>query len=265
MKKTIKTWVVRLSATGVLLVALLLSIVLNPSLLYANQTVVDNYTIYHNSVIDVDLLKHLENVTSSLKKSELYDATYKLDICLNERSYYPTLLEKIRGKAFAWGFYNKVVLQGNAQYKENVVELNGYRWNLEQLLTHEAIHCYQYNKFGFWNSNPIANYPNWKWEGYPEYVSRQNAEQQDLFQSLDHLLKHQEEHKDSWFIEFSDGTISPADYHTDWLLVKYCLDIKQLSYEELLIENTKKEVVEEEMMTWYDKMKETNARRTSHQ
>jgi hypothetical protein len=33
-------------------------------------------------------------------------------------------------------------------------------------------HCYQYKKLGLLGSNPIANIPAWKWEGYAEYASR---------------------------------------------------------------------------------------------
>lgn len=256
MKRTIRKWTIRITATGLFIGGLLIGIVLNPTLLYANKTVVDNYAVYHNSEIDNNFLNQLENITALLKRSELYDSTFRLDICLNDGSIYPTLLEKIRGHAFAWGFYNKIVLQGNVNYQDNYVELNGYRWNLEQLITHEAIHCYQYRKFGFWDSNPIAKYPNWKWEGYPEYVSRQKQEQQDLIENIEKLL---EKDSDGWAIEFSDGTISPIDYYKDWLLVKYSLDIKRLSYEALLIDSTEKEVVEKEMMTWYDEIKKANA------
>lgn len=258
MKRMIRKWTIRITATGLLIGGLLIGIVLNPTLLYANKTVVDNYTIYHNSDIDDNFLNQLENITALLKRSELYSSAFRLDICLNDGSIYPTLLEKIRGQAFAWGFYNKVVLQGNANYRGNYVELNGYRWNLEQLITHEAIHCYQFNKFGFWNSNPMAKYPNWKWEGYPEFVSRQNQEHQDLFKNIGHLLEYQEKKK-SWAIEFSDGTISPIDYYKDWLLVKYSLDIKQLSYEELLRDSKEKEEVEKDMLSWfYEKKKRTH-------
>ena len=238
---------------------LLIGIVLNPSLLYANQTTVSNYTIHYNSEINKDLLNQLETVTSLLTKSELYDSTFELDICLNDGSYYPLLLENIRGQAFAWGFYNKIVLLGNANYKDNYLELNGYNWNLEQLIAHEAIHCYQYNKLGFLDSNPIAKHPNWKWEGYPEYISRQNYDQQDLYQNIEHLLSYEKNGKVSWDIKFSDSSISPINYYKDWLLVKYCMDMKQLSYEDLLNDPTEKEVVQTEMMKWF---KDENKKRT---
>ena len=110
-------------------------------------------------------------------------------ICLNDGSNYPKLMQTIRGKAFAWGFYDKVVLQGTANYNYNYVELNGYKWNLTQLLAHEMTHCLQFDKLGLWKSNPIANIPNWKWEGYAEYVSRQNADQKNVSKNIAHLLR----------------------------------------------------------------------------
>lgn len=252
MKRTKRTWITRLFATGLLISGLLLGIVLNPGLLYANKTVVDNYIVYHNSQIDDNVIKRLESVTMLLEHSELYDPSFKLDICLNDGSFYPTLMEKVRGQAFAWGFYNKVVLQGDADFKNNSVQLNGYSWNSEQLIAHEAIHCYQYNMFGFWGSNPIANFPNWKWEGYPEYVSRQNMEQLNLYENIKRLMETTERDRNIWAIEFADGTISPVNYYQDWLLVSYCLEIKDLSYDELLNDSSTKESVEKEMIEWFE-------------
>ena len=150
------------------------------------------------------------------------------------------------------GFFDKIVLQGNASYEDNTVELNGYHWNLKQLITHEAVHCYQYNKLGFWGSNPIANYPNWKWEGYPEFVARQSRDKQDLFACIDHLNRSEGAKSGSWDVELSDGTISPVNYYKDWLLVKYCLDVKKASYEKLLNEPANKDTVQKDMMIWYE-------------
>ncbi|QLH47729.1 MAG: hypothetical protein HWD58_20245 [Bacteroidota bacterium] len=163
-----------------LITGLLLIIVINPILTYANKTTHNNLTVFHNKTLDPTLLTKLDQATELLKASELYNPDLHLDICLNDGSKYPKLIRAIRGQAFAWGFYNKVVLQGNANYNENYVELNGYKWNLTQLLAHEMTHCLQFDKLGFWKSKPIANIPNWKWEGYAEYVSRQNTDQKDL-------------------------------------------------------------------------------------
>jgi hypothetical protein len=175
----------------------------------------------------------------------------KLDICLNDGSLYPLLMEKLRGQAFALGFYDKVVLMSNANYKDNFVELNGNKWNFTQLIAHEETHCLQFHKFGFWNSNPIAGYPNWKWEAYPEYVSRRNADQLDLTKNIVRKITQENLDKDGWAISFSDSTIAPRNYYNAWLLIQYCLDIKKMTYENLLTDTTSEQTLTTQMMKWY--------------
>lgn len=248
MKRHIKKWMLRITATGLFIAGLLLIIILNPILTYAHKTEHASFTIYHQKPIDTLLRVRLDEATALVQKSEFYRQNLKLDICLNDGSVYPTLIRKLRGRAFAWGFYNKVVLQGKMNEKDNYLELNGYQWNLVQLLAHEITHCIQFDKLGFWKSKPVASIPNWKWEGYAEFIARQNPDQTDLIRNIDRLEKSPE---DSWEIIFEDGTISPRDYYKNWLLVQYCLIVKKMTYEQLLKNNTMELVLEKEMMAWY--------------
>lgn len=188
MNRQIKKFTLRLTATALLIAGFLLIIVLNPILTYANKTTRNNITAFHNIALYPTLLTKLDQVTELLKASEFYNPDLHLDICLNDGSKYPKLIQAIRGQAFAWGFYDKVVLQGTANYNENNVELNGYKWNLTQLLAHEMTHCFQFDKLGFWKSKPFANMPNWKWEGYAEYASRQNTDQKVLSKNIERLI-----------------------------------------------------------------------------
>lgn len=248
MKKQIKKWMLRLAATGFLIAGLLLIIILNPGLSYANKTTHDNYAIYHNKALDPAFTMKLDQARELLKTSEFYHPTLHLDICLNDGSKYPKLIRALRGQAFAWGFYNKVVLQGNINVTGNYVELNGYRWNLTQLLAHEITHCLQFKKLGFWKSKPIASIPNWKWEGYAEYVSRQTNDQKELSKLITQYITADE---NEWAIYFTDGTIAPREYFGFWLLVKYCMDIKKMSYQQLLSDSTAEQTVRQEMMSWF--------------
>ncbi len=253
MKRQIRNWTLRLAATGLLLLTFLIGIVLNPSLLYANRTTISNYTIYHNSALDEIFSARLADATTLINASELFDSNLKLDICLNDGSTYPKLMRFLRGQAFGWGFADKVVLMGNANYTDNTVELNGYKWNFTQLIAHEETHCLQFHKFGFWKSNPIAGYPNWKWEGYPEYVARRNADQLDLSKNISNKLEQEKANADGWAIFFSDNSISPKEYYNSWLLVQYCLDIKQMTYEKLLADTTSEQETSQQMIHWYSK------------
>ncbi|MEM6299160.1 MAG: hypothetical protein AAF740_10785, partial [Bacteroidota bacterium] len=215
-----------------------------------NKTEIGNYTILHHTDLSPEFEARFSAMDKSLQKSELYDADFKVKICLNDGSLYPELMEKLRGPAFGWGFHNIAVFRGAFDYQDNAVTLNGYKWNLEHLIAHEVTHCLQFNAFGFFGANPMAGHPHWKWEGYPEYVARKNDEQ-SLHESIKRLKQAQKESPDSWGVFFDDGTISPKTYYEDWLLAWYCLEIKSMSYRELLSCELSKEEAQQEMETWY--------------
>jgi hypothetical protein len=245
-----KKWIFRLAVTALVLLGFLFVIVLNPLLTYAHKTSHLQFTVYHQQPLESRMMERLENAHRFLKKSELYEHPLKLDICLNDGSRYPDLIRAIRGPAFAWGFYDKVVLQGALNCAENYVELNGYKWNLTQLLVHEMTHCLQYERLGLMHSKPIRNIANWKWEGYAEYVSRQGLAQNKL---KDRLQQFYESDTAAWAITFEDGTISSREYFRYWNMVEYCLEIKQMSYQQLLADASGEEVIETEMREWYQR------------
>ena len=137
-----------------------------------------------------------------------------------------------------------------------MVELNGYKWNLAQLLAHEMTHCLQFDKLGLWQSNPVAHIPDWKWEGYAEYVSRHNADQQDLSNNIQRFLATGEA---GWAIKFADSTIAPREYYDYWTLVQFCLDIKKMTYSQLLADTTSEQTARQSMMAWF-----TNGDKTEH-
>ncbi|MEO8111442.1 MAG: hypothetical protein ABI594_15465 [Ginsengibacter sp.] len=253
MKKQLKKWALRLVVTFVFITLLLIICVLNPLLTYAGKTTHNNYAIFHNKPFDKALTFHLDEATKLLKKSEFYKPGLMFDICLNDGSKYPQLIEKILGHAFAWGFYNKVVLSGEANYDSNYVGLNGYRWNLTQLLAHELTHCLQYNALGLWKSDPLGNIPAWKNEGYPEYIARQNPDQTDLVKNIERLNESIKKDKDAWGISFADSTFAGKYYYEWWLLLQYCMDIKKMTYRQVLKDTTGEENVRKEMMNWYNK------------
>lgn len=252
MKWQIKKWTIRFTATFALIIGLLLTIVLNPSLTYANRTTHGNLVVYSQHPADPLLFPVLDNAMTVVKSSEWYRPDLKLEICLNDGSIYPKLIAQLRGRAFAWGFYDKVVLQGAANVATNRLALNGYEWNLTQLLAHEMVHCIQFDKLGFMHSNPVAGIPNWKWEGYAEYIARQDASQQDLHSNIKRYLAAD---STNWAITLADGSIAPRDYYRSWLLVKYCLCIKKLRYGALLADTTHEDKMEKDMMEWFNHQK----------
>ena len=249
MKRKILKWTLRITVVTLLSLGLLITIVLTPSLLYANKTVVDNFTVYHNKPLDKEFKTEIVEVASLLKASELYDPNYKIDICLNDGSNYPTLIQALHTKAFGIGFYNKVVIMGNINIKENYTEIVGYKYNLTELIAHESLHCFQFHKFGLWKSNPIAKYPDWKWEGYNEYVAR--THHANLVNNITYLNQELERDKEEWGISFDDSTYVGRDYYGWWTLMQYCMDIKKMTYKQVLSDTTSEQTVRQEMMKWF--------------
>ena len=249
-----KKWLFRLSVAGLLIFILLGVIVLKPILTYASSSTYGNYSIFHNKPINQQLKSRLDQATLLVGTSELFNSNVKLDICLNDGSTYPAMMQLIQGRAFAYGFFDKVVLRGNINYSDNFVEINDYKWNLTQLLAHEMTHCYQYKKFGFWKSDPIANVPKWKWEGYPEYVARQNGDQKNLCQNITRLIQVEKTDNNGW-IQFNDSTGTVIPYYKYWLLTKYCIEEKKMTYQQLIVDTSSEQTVTTQMMSWYKKEK----------
>lgn len=257
MRRKLLNWTIKLSVLTVLLLGLLVLVVLTPSLLYANKTQIGTYTIYHNKPLDKDLKLRLDNTKKILMYSEYYDPNIEFKICMNDGSYYPALMQTFLGRAFALGYTSNIVtLCGDeVNIKRNYVRVNDCKWNLTQLLAHEETHCYLFNKLGFWKTNPVAHYPIWKWEGYPEYISRQADDQKDLMKNIEKLNNVIKEGKDGWGISFADSTLTSKDYFRYRLLIQYCLDVKEQTYENLLLDTTSEQTTTAQMMNWYSEQK----------
>jgi len=253
MRRKLLNWTIKLSVLTVLLFGLLVLVVLTPSLIYGNKTQIGTYTIYHNKPLDKDLKLRLDNAAEIIKYSEYYDPNIEFKICMNDGSNYPSLMQIFLGRAFALGYTSNIVtLCGDeVNIKNNYVRVNDIKWNLTQLLAHEETHCYLFNKLGFWKTNPIAHYPIWKWEGYPEYISRQADDQKDLMKNIEKLNYVIKEGNDDWGISFADSTYTSKDYFRYRLLIQYCLDIKKQTFENLLLDTTSEHTTTTQMMNWY--------------
>jgi len=254
MKKQFKKWMFRLMVTGVFLFGLLIFFMLNPILLYANKTTVGNYSIYHNKPLDKNFLQQLEQSNIIIKSSELYDAKLKIDVCLKDGSNYPKLIKAVMGKDFLSSFYNKIIATADSvNYKDNYILLDGHKWNLVQMLAHAQVHCLEFNKYGLWQSNPIAKHPIWKWEGYPEYIARQSFDQTNLQNNIQKLL--QTENTNNVWMTFADGTETLTAFDEYRLLIQYCIAIKKMTFTELIKDTTQEETIKQEMISWYNKQK----------
>lgn len=247
---TRKKWALSALASGGFLVLGVAVLLLNPSVLYAHQTTTPQYTIYHNQPLDPALLLRLEQARKLAQTSEVFDATLRLEVCLNDGSRYPSLVQTVWSPAFAWGFYNKVVLNGEVQAKTNRLTFRTYAWNLTSLLAHEMTHCYQFHHLGWWHSNPLARYPAWKWEGYAEYVARHPRGLQGLQQNMARLQQAEQTAPDRWAIQLADSSSTSREYFTYFVLTEYCLAVKHLTFQQVLRDTATEQAIHRQLLAW---------------
>lgn len=123
---TRKKWVLSVLTAGGLLLLSLVALVLHPGVLYAHQTTTRQLTIYHNQPLDPAMLRRLEQARELVQLSEVFDKTLRLEVCLNDGSWYPRLVQAVWSPAFAWGFYNKIVLNVEADAPANRLTFRTY-------------------------------------------------------------------------------------------------------------------------------------------
>jgi hypothetical protein len=176
-----------------------------------------------------------------------------MDICLKDGSKYPSFVEKVLGRDLISTFYNKIVFTGDeVDFEKNYVAINGHKWNLTQMLAHVQVHCLEFRKYGLWKSNPLGGHPEWKWEGYPEYIARKNTQHGNLQNGIKTLLLAEEDNYSGW-MTLPDSTEVLIHYFKYRLLVQYCLEVKKMSFVQLLQDTTGEETLRQEMMNWYSK------------
>ncbi len=222
----------------------------SPALFYSRESIYKNFTIYHDEPISLKLIVRIDQAERLLQQSELYDPNLKYSICLNHNSLYPKLIKMLFADKIAWGYYHYIVLNGDSNFEQNFVRWKSYQWNLTQLIVHQAMLCQQYNTFGFWKSNPVANIPDWKWEGYPEFIARKKPDQTDLIKNIDRLDLAKNTSSSS-HIKFADGSGISLNYYKDWLLVQFCIKVKKMSFVQLLHDQQSESDLQNEMMNWY--------------
>lgn len=248
MKINVKRILFRVTVTLVFCTGLLISFVFNPSFLYAHETVHGNFTIHHSRPLSRDFIPLLDRSFEQLRNDELFDGNIKIEVCLNDGSHYPGLIDMLMGKDVIRTFATISVIQAEMD-GINADHLTVKEWNedfkLSQWLSHSFAHCLQYRKFGLFGSNPLGGYDTWKWEGYAEYASFGTSYR------LEELIEKQLEPTDKFWTEMADGSKTNRNHLKFLVMVKYCTEIKKMSYEDILNIAVPEEKVYSEMLDWY--------------
>ena len=236
----------------------LITLVLFPQPLFANNYSYDQVNIYTKAPIDQNAFNQaIDQAITLLQKSELYDADYIFDVFLADQTAYNRLDDWLMGRwPVARAVANNVIIKRRVEVEKGLVDNGENRFELVYVLAHEMIHCLQNHRFGMRKFNPLNHPPFWKLEGYPEYIARQ-----PLLQSEEYTLKKgisdflsltkdiEENHQ---IIQIAERESTPYIYYKGRLMMEYLIDIKGMSYAKILEEEVKEDAVFKEMMAWYN-------------
>lgn len=245
-----------------IITSVLATIILLPQLLFANKLKYKKFKVYSNDNISYDIKTVLDNAMSLVQKSELYDSSYKYNIILCHNSFYNKIDDRLLGIGpAARARLHNVIIKVRIDPTSNLAFPTFRKEcevNLTYLLAHEMIHCLQANKYGIMKFNPFRHPEFWKLEGYPEYISRKSelsSKDYSLTNEIDRYVNLENKATDMWIIAEEGGCEVPAYYYKGRLMIEYLMDIKHLSYDQILKGTASESTIYKEMIKWHDSTK----------
>jgi len=119
-----------------------------------------------------------------------------------------------------------------------IVPYSAMEGDLSEAICHEIIHSFVYNKLGRRKS---SNLPDWKQEGYAEYAANIFPKRND---NTYKFKKRIELYRDPGFWE---GNQSVFEYYEAEILVEFLLDIKKMTFDDLMDESFTYEMAVKEL------------------
>ena len=244
-----------------IIISAFVAIILFPQLLFANNMKYKNFNVCSNEKINHDIKIALDNAMDLVQKSELYDSSYKYNIILCHNSFYNKIDDILGIGPAARGRPNNVIVKVRIDPTNNLAFATfpkACEVNLTYLLAHEMIHCLQVNKYGIIKFNPFRHPELWKLEGYPEYISRKTElsdKDYSLTREIDKYVNLENKATDIWILPMEGGCEIPNYYFKGRLMIEYLMDIKHLSYDQILKDPVSESTIFKDMIKWKDSTK----------
>lgn len=212
---------------------LLIGFMLNPSLSYAHHSTIEGVEIYHEQELDPALTEIIRNSKARIEASPLFSEQPSFQLCLKDGSNYPHLIESILGADVIRSFSNINVVQAETDPGNQYLIWKGHVFLYEQFLAHVMVHNLQFYHHGLWGSNPLGGHPEWKWEGYADYVVLG-----EKYELAELYTAYKAAADDPYvFVKLKDEEGSLKLHIGFLILTKYCLDNKNLTYQEFMEED----------------------------
>jgi hypothetical protein len=255
-KKKIKRVLYWTLITILVFVASLATLILYPQPLFANKLEYRQFRVYSNDRIGNEIQPVLDMAVSLVKNSELYDSTYKVDIFFAYNSFFNKLDTKVFGEGpTARSIDNNLVIKVNVDINKRLAYATFHKacqQDVAYVIAHEMIHCFQTHKYGIGKFNPFRHPEMWKLEGYPEYIAMQKYSDSadSLKKDIAKFIELKREQTDIWIALEKGGCEAPEYYYKGRLLTEYLINIKHLTYDQVLEDKRSEKEIYNEMIAW---------------
>lgn len=224
-----------LTVSAVVAYVLLLSF---PQVLFAHEISYKNFKVYSREPLDKNIYALLDNVDARLAASEINSKDVKPKIFLtNSHGLYAFLSLYIGTQSFAKAlpvlptdnvFVNKADVVNDSVFRNSQTD---NRRSLSEVIAHEVTHLLIKRKFGYWKN---LTAPSWKKEGYAEYAAGGTL--------LDHEMGVRK-----W--KESPVDDSGYRYFKYYMMVKYLIETRKLSVEDLFNQDFDTRALESEVLS----------------
>ena len=222
-KKTNRVFKVFRYGVSVIFAAYFLTLVF-PQYLFAYEVSHKNFKVYARQPIDENINRVLDSANERLQTSPLYDGETKEKIFISDGFGFYFFLSPISPKSFANTLPGIGVVRINkSDIAADLVFRNADADNqrpLSGVIAHEVTHNLIRKRFGLINS--LTSLPNWKDEGYCEYVAGETT------LSFEEGVRRWRENPSN------DARYAYFKYHQ---MVKYLLEDEKIPVEDLFNRN----------------------------
>jgi len=261
MNKKFRKILKRMLFMLLIIISALVTIILFPQLVFANKMKYKNFKVCSNDKINPGIKIPLDNAIALVQRSELYDSSYKYNIILCHNTFYNKIDDLLGIGPAARGRPNNVIIKVRIDPTSNLAFATFPKEcevNLTYLFAHEMIHCLQIKKYRIIKFNPFRQPELWKVEGYPEYISRKtklSSKDYSLANEIERYVNLENKATDIWILTEEGGCEFPNYYYKGRLMVEYLMDIKHMSYDQILKDSVSETTIFKEMIKWKDSTK----------
>lgn len=235
------------------------TIILYPQPLFAHEVQYRQFNLYSREKIGNEVKPVLDSALALVQNSELYDPAYKVDVFLSYHTFFNKIDDNVFGyEPTARAIDNNIVVKVAVELNKNLVYTT-FPKQCEQcfayVIAHEMTHCLQTHKYGVLKFNPFHHPELWKLEGYPEYVARQKASHpiDSLKKDINRLLELKGKQTDIWVSVEEGGCDVPEVYYNGWLMTEYLINVRHLSYDQIIKDQHSEKEIYAEMVDWATK------------